>query len=230
MGKKFKAAKAQLETGSYSISGAMESIKKVAFAKFDETVDMAVQLGVDPKHSDQMVRGSVLLPHGTGKKVRVAVFAKGEKDREAREAGADVVGAEDLVEKISKGWLEFDRVIATPDLMGAVGKLGKILGPRGLMPNPKSGTVTFNLAKAVIEIRQGRIEYKVEKTGIVHVPVGKVSFETQKLAENAGAVLESIIKAKPSTAKGVYLRNIAVSSSMGPSVNVDTAGAAKLFG
>jgi large subunit ribosomal protein L1 len=230
MGKKYLAAKAHVESKNYTISEAMQVVKKAAFAKFDETVDLAIQLGVDPKHSDQMVRGSVLLPHGTGKKVRVAVFAKGDKDKEAREAGADVVGSEDLVEKITKGWLEFDRVIATPDLMGTVGKLGKILGPRGLMPNPKSGTVTFDLAKAIREVRQGRVEFKVEKAGIVHVPVGKVSFEPQKLAENASTVLESIVKAKPSTAKGVYLKAITVSSTMGPSIRIDAPGVAKLFG
>ncbi|MBI3810763.1 MAG: 50S ribosomal protein L1 [Nitrospirae bacterium] len=230
MGKKYLAAKSQVEPKVYTVPEAMQVVKKAAFAKFDETVDLAVQLGVDPKHSDQMVRGSVLLPHGTGKKVRVAVFAKGDKDKEAREAGADIVGAEDLVEKITKGWLEFDRVIATPDLMGMVGKLGKILGPRGLMPNPKSGTVTFDLAKAIREVRQGRVEFKVEKAGIVHVPVGKVSFEPQKLAENATAVLETIVKAKPSTSKGIYLISVSVSSTMGPAVKIDAPGIAKTFG
>jgi large subunit ribosomal protein L1 len=230
MGKKYAAAKTQVESKSYSVSEAMQVIKRAAFAKFDETVDLAIQLGVDPKHSDQMVRGSVLLPHGTGKEVRVAVFAKGEKEKEARDAGADIVGSEDLVEKITKGWLEFDRVISTPDLMGMVGKLGKILGPRGLMPNPKTGTVTFDLAKAIREVRQGRVEFKVEKAGIVHIPVGKVSFDSQKLAENASTVLESIVKAKPSTAKGVYLKNISVSSTMGPAVRIDAPGVAKLFG
>jgi large subunit ribosomal protein L1 len=230
MGKKYLAAKSQVESKSYAVSEAMQVVKKAAFAKFDETVDLAVQLGVDPKHSDQMVRGSVLLPHGTGKKVRVAVFAKGDKEKEAREAGADIVGSEDLVEKITKGWLEFDRVISTPDLMGMVGKLGKILGPRGLMPNPKSGTVTFDLARAIREVRQGRVEFKVEKAGIVHVRVGKVSFEPQKLAENATAVLETIVKAKPSTSKGVYLKNITVSSTMGPAVKIDAPSIAKAFG
>jgi len=230
MGKKYQAAKAHVEPRNYTIAEAMQVVKKTALAKFDETVDLAIQLGVDPKHSDQMVRGSVLLPHGTGKKVRVAVFAKGDKDKEAREAGADIVGSEDLVEKITKGWLEFDRVIATPDLMGAVGKLGKILGPRGLMPNPKSGTVTFDLAKAIREVRQGRVEFKVEKAGIVHVPVGKASFEPQKLTENASTVLETIVKAKPSTAKGVYLQAVSVSTTMGPSIKIDAPGVAKMFG
>ncbi|HUK56325.1 MAG TPA: 50S ribosomal protein L1 [Nitrospiria bacterium] len=230
MGKKYQAAKAHVEPRNYTIAEAMQVVKKTALAQFDETVDLAIQLGVDPKHSDQMVRGSVLLPHGTGKKVRVAVFAKGDKDKEAREAGADIVGSEDLVEKITKGWLEFDRVIATPDLMGAVGKLGKILGPRGLMPNPKSGTVTFDLAKAIREVRQGRVEFKVEKAGIVHVPVGKASFEPQKLTENASTVLETIVKAKPSTAKGVYLQAVSVSTTMGPSIKIDAPGVAKMFG
>jgi len=230
MGKKYLAAKSQVEPKVYMVSEAMQIVKKAAFAKFDESVDLAVQLGVDPKHSDQMVRGSVLLPHGTGKKVRVAVFAKGDKDKEAREAGADFVGSEDLVEKITKGWLEFDRVISTPDLMGMVGKLGKVLGPRGLMPNPKSGTVTFDLAKAIREVRQGRVEFKVEKAGIIHVPVGKVSFEPNKLAENATAVLETIVKAKPSTSKGVYLMSISVSSTMGPAVKIDAPSITKTFG
>ncbi len=230
MGKKYIAAQAQIGARPYSILEAMEKVKRTAFAKFDETVDLAVRLGVDPKHSDQMVRGSVLLPHGSGKSVRVAVFARGEKEKEAREAGADVVGAEDLIEKISKGWLEFDRVIATPDLMGMVGKLGKILGPRGLMPNPKTGTVTFDLAKAIREVRQGRVEFKVEKAGIIHVPVGKVSFEPEKLADNANAVLETIIKARPSTAKGVYLQDITVSSTMGPSVRIDSSQVTKTIG
>jgi len=230
MGKKFLAAQSQVESKMHSVSEAMQVVKRAAFAKFDETVDLAVQLGVDPKHSDQMVRGSVLLPHGTGKSVRVAVFAKGEKEKEARDAGADIVGSDELVEKISKGWLEFDRVISTPDLMGTVGKLGKILGPRGLMPNPKTGTVTFDLAKAIREVRQGRVEFKVEKAGIIHIPVGKVSFDPQKLAENASTVLESIVKAKPSTAKGVYLRSISVSSTMGPSIRIDAPAVAKMFG
>ncbi|HSG05897.1 MAG TPA: 50S ribosomal protein L1, partial [Nitrospiria bacterium] len=189
-----------------------------------------VQLGVDPKYSDQMVRGSVLLPHGTGKTVRVAVFAKGDKEKEAREAGADIVGSDDLVKKIEKGWLEFDRVISTPDLMGMVGKLGKVLGPRGLMPNPKTGTVTFELEKAIKEVRQGRVEFKVEKAGIVHVPVGKVSFEADRLAENANAVLETIVKAKPSSSKGVYLKKVSVSSTMGPAVSVDAGAVAGMFG
>src|SRR5437016_5701084 len=176
---------------------------------------MAIRLGVDPKRSDQMVRGSVLLPHGTGVKVRILVFAKGEKEKEARDAGADIVGGEELVEKVKGGWLEFDRAIATPDMMGTVGKLGKILGPRGLMPNPKTGTVTFEVAKAINDIRKGRVEYKVEKAGILHVQIGKVSFEAQQLYENALAVLESVLKAKPSTSKGRYLKSVTLSSTMG---------------
>lgn len=227
MGKKYLAVKAQVEPRTYSIEEALGLIKKLKYTKFDETVDLAIRLGVDPKHSDQMVRGSVVLPHGTGKKVRIAVFAKGEKEKEAKEAGADVIGAEDLVEKISKSWMEFDRVVATPDLMGMVGKLGKILGPRGLMPNPKSGTVTFDVAKAIREIRQGRVEYKVEKAGIVHLPVGKVSFDVQKLTDNVNTIMESILKAKPASAKGAYLKSITLSSTMGPGVPVDVSSVAK---
>ncbi|HEY5648353.1 MAG TPA: 50S ribosomal protein L1 [Nitrospiria bacterium] len=230
MGKKYEAGLAKVEDREYSVSEAIKVVKEAAFAKFDESVDLAVQLGVDPKYSDQMVRGSVLLPHGTGKTVRVAVFAKGDKEKEAREAGADIVGSDDLVKKIEKGWLEFDRVISTPDLMGMVGKLGKVLGPRGLMPNPKTGTVTFELEKAIKEVRQGRVEFKVEKAGIVHVPVGKVSFEADRLAENANAVLETIVKAKPSSSKGVYLKKVSVSSTMGPAVSVDAGAVAGMFG
>jgi large subunit ribosomal protein L1 len=200
---------------------AVELAKTTSVGKFDASVDLAVRLGVDPKHSDQMVRGSVVLPHGAGKTVTIVVFAKGDKDREAREAGADHVGAEDLAEKITKGWMAFDRVVATPDLMGLVGRLGKILGPRGLMPNPKTGTVTFDVARAIREIRQGKVEYKVEKAGIVHVPVGKVSFDAAKLYDNAQSVLDSIIKAKPAAAKGTYLRSISVSATMGPGIRVD---------
>ncbi len=229
MGKKYQKALAQVEPRTYSVEEALGLIKKLKYTKFDETVDLAIRLGVDPKHSDQMVRGSVVLPHGTGKKVRIAVFAKGEKEKEAKEAGADLIGAEDLVEKISKGWMEFDRVVATPDLMGMVGKLGKILGPRGLMPNPKSGTVTFDVAKAIREIRQGRVDYKVEKAGIVHLPVGKVSFDAQKLTDNVNVIMESILKAKPASAKGAYLKSVTLSSTMGPGVPVDVSGVAKVF-
>lgn len=230
MGKKYKAVLEKVEKREYLIPEAMKVVKEATFVKFDESVDLAVQLGVDPKHSDQMVRGSVLLPHGTGKTVRVIVFAKGDKEKEARDAGADFVGLDDLVKKIEKGWLEFDRVISTPDLMGVVGKLGRILGPRGLMPNPKTGTVTFDLERAVKEVRQGRVEFKVEKAGIVHVPVGRVSFDADRLSENANAVLEAIVKAKPSSSKGVYLRKVSISSTMGPPVSIDANAVAGMFG
>ena len=200
---------------------AIEVAKSNATAKFDETLEMAVRLGVDPKHADQMVRGTVVLPHGTGKQSRVLVFAKGEKEKEARDAGADFVGAEDLVEKIQGGWLEFDRAIATPDVMGLVGRMGKILGPRGLMPNPKTGTVTFEVAKAVREFKGGKIEFRVEKAGIVHVPFGKASFGAPQLTENARSILEALLRAKPAASKGRYLKGITVSSTMGPGVRVD---------
>jgi large subunit ribosomal protein L1 len=193
----------------------------MAYAKFDETIDLAFNLGVDPRKSDQMVRGTVVLPHGSGKSLRVLVFAKGEKEKEARDAGADFVGAEDLIEKITKGWLDFDKVVATPDIMGVVGKLGKVLGPRGLMPNPKLGTVTFDVSKAVKEIKAGKVEYKTEKAGVVHVPIGKVSFDEQKLVDNARAIIDSVNKAKPSTSKGRYLKKLSISSTMGPGLKVD---------
>jgi large subunit ribosomal protein L1 len=228
MGKKLKAAQDKVEIGKeYSLEDAIKCAKEAAFTKFDETVDLAVNLGVDPRKSEQMVRGTVVLPHGIGKKVRVLVFAKGEKEKEALEAGADFVGAEDLVEKITKGWLDFDKSVATPDVMGLVGKLGKILGPRGLMPNPKLGTVTFDIARTVKEIKAGKVEYKAEKAGIVHVPIGKVSFDTEKLLENARTVIQSIIKAKPATSKGKYLKKIAISSTMGPGIVVDIASLGK---
>ncbi len=223
MGKKFAAAAAKVGKPFYPLPEAIEKVKEAAFAKFDESVDLAVRLGVDPKHSDQMVRGSVVLPHGTGKKVRILVFAKGEKEREAREGGADYVGVEEFMEKIQKGWLEFDAVVATPDLMGSVGRLGKILGPRGLMPNPKTGTVTFDIPKAIREIRHGRVEYRVEKAGIVHVAVGKKSFSAAQLSDNAQAIIDSILRAKPASAKGRYIRSIYLSSTVGPSVRVDPA-------
>jgi large subunit ribosomal protein L1 len=222
MGKKMDSAMQKVEAGKeYSLEEAIKLLKEASYTKFDETVDMALNLGVDPKKSDQMVRGTVVLPHGMGKKVKVLVFAKGEKETEAREAGADYVGAEDLVEKIQKGWLDFDNAVATPDIMGLVGKLGKILGPRGLMPNPKLGTVTFDVAKAVKEIKAGKVEYKTEKAGIVHVPIGKVSFDAEKLLDNARVVIDAIVKAKPGTSKGKYLKKVAVSSTMGPGVRVD---------
>jgi large subunit ribosomal protein L1 len=221
MGKKWKAAATQVEPKAYQIGEAVDVVKRTAYAKFDETVEMALRLGVDPKRSDQMVRGSAVLPHGTGVKVRILVFAKGEKEKEARDAGADIVGGEDMVEKVKGGWLEFDRAIATPDLMGSVGKLGKILGPRGLMPNPKTGTVTFEIARAINDIRKGRVEYKVEKAGILHVRVGKVSFDADKLRENAMAIVESVIKAKPASSKGRYLKSVTLSSTMGAGVPLD---------
>jgi large subunit ribosomal protein L1 len=222
MAKKMESAMQKVEAGKeYPLEEALKLVKEASYTKFDETVDLALNLGVDPKKSDQMVRGTVVLPHGMGKKVKVLVFAKGEKEREARDAGADFVGAEDLVEKIQKGWLDFDNAVATPDIMGLVGKLGKILGPRGLMPNPKLGTVTFDVAKAVKEIKAGKIEYKTEKAGIIHVPIGKVSFDAEKLLDNARVIIDAIVKAKPGTSKGKYLRKIAVSSTMGPGVRVD---------
>jgi large subunit ribosomal protein L1 len=222
MGKKTKAALEKIEPGKeYSLGEAVGLVKKMAYAKFDETVDLAFNLGVDPRKSDQMVRGTVVLPHGSGKAVRVLVFAKGEKEKEARDAGADFVGAEDLVEKITKGWLDFDKVVATPDIMGVVGKLGKVLGPRGLMPNPKLGTVTFDVGKAVKEIKAGKVEYRAEKAGVVQVPIGKVSFDEQKLIENAKAIIDSVNKAKPSTSKGKYVKKLSISSTMGPGLKVD---------
>ena len=228
MGKKIMTAQEKIEKGKeYSFEEAIKLVKESVYTKFDETVDLAVNLGVDPRKSDQMVRGMVVLPHGMGKKVRVLVFAKGEKEKEARDAGADFVGAENLIEKITKGWLDFDKAVATPDLMGIVGKLGKILGPRGLMPNPKLGTVTFDIARAVKEIKAGKVEYKAEKAGIVHVPIGKVSFDTQKLIDNGKAVIDSIVKAKPATSKGKYLKKIFISSTMGPGIAVDTASLGK---
>jgi len=223
-----KAALGKVEADrEYSLEDAIKCAKEASYTKFDETVDLAVNLGVDPRKSEQMVRGTVVLPHGIGKKVRVLVFAKGEKEKEAREAGADFVGAEDLVEKISKGWLDFDKSVATPDVMGIVGKLGKILGPRGLMPNPKLGTVTFDVARTVKEIQAGKVEYKTEKAGIVHVPIGKVSFDIDKLIENARTVIQSLIKAKPATSKGKYLKKVAVSSTMGPGIGVDVTSLGK---
>lgn len=228
MGKKLEAVKEKIDTTKqYSLDEAIKILKENSFVKFDETIELAFNLGIDPRKSDQMVRGTVVLPHGVGKKVRVLVFAKGEKEKEALEAGADYVGAEDLVEKIMGGWLEFDRAVATPDIMGLVGKLGKTLGPRGLMPNPKSGTVTFDVAKAVKEIKAGKIEYKSEKAGIVHVPIGKVSFDEKKLIENAHAVINSILRAKPASSKGKYLKKISISSTMGPGLSIDLASLGK---
>ena len=226
MGKKYNTAIKNIDTTKqYKLQEAIEMVRKSAYTKFDETVDLAVNLGVDPKKSDQMVRGTVVLPHGIGKKVRVLAFVKGEKAKEAADAGADYVGAEDFIEKINGGWLEFDKAVATPDLMGMVSKLGKILGPRGLMPNPKTGTVTFDIGKAVKEIKAGKVDYKTEKAGIVHVPIGKVSFDSQKLYENAKTVLDAIVKAKPASSKGKYLKKLSVSSTMGTGVSVDVSEA-----
>jgi large subunit ribosomal protein L1 len=227
MGKKMKAALEKVESRVYGLREAVDAVKKAAFAKFDESVDLAIRLGIDPKRSDQMVRGTTSLPHGTGKKVRVLVFAKGEKEQEARQAGADFVGSDELMEKIKGGWMDFDCAISTPDLMAAVGKLGKQLGPRGLMPNPKTGTVTFEVGKAVTDIRKGRVEFKVEKAGIVQVPVGKVSFDPNKLYDNASAIFESVIKAKPASCKGRFLKSATISSTMGPGVKLDTVALTK---
>lgn len=222
MGKKYNEVLNKVDTNKeYTIDEAIDILKTSSFVKFDESVDFALKLGVDPRKSDQMVRGYVVLPHGTGKKVRVMVFAKGEKEMEAKEAGADYIGAEDFVEKIQKGWLEFDKAVATPDVMGLVGRLGKILGPRGLMPNPKTGTVTFELARAIKEIKAGKVDFRVEKTGIIHMSVGKVSFEKGMLIDNAKNALESIVKLKPPTSKGRYLRKLVLSSTMGPGLKVD---------
>jgi large subunit ribosomal protein L1 len=221
-GKKYLDARSKVDRDQrYEMGEGVKLLLETAYAKFDEGVDLAVRLGVDPKKADQMVRGTVVLPHGTGRKVRVLAFAKGQKEKEALDAGADVVGGEDLVEKISKGWLEFDKAIATPDMMGLVSKLGKILGPRGLMPNPKVGTVTFDLEKAVKEIKAGKVEFKVEKAGVVHVPVGKVSFGFDRLLENIKNIMEMILRAKPPTSKGIYLRSIALSTTMGPGIKID---------
>jgi len=220
-GKHYTAAAKQVEKREYPLEDAVPLLQKIKFAKFDETVELHLRLGVDPKHADQMVRGTVVLPHGLGKSKRVLVIAGADKQKEAEEAGADVVGGEELVEKINGGWTDFEAVVATPDMMRAVGKLGKVLGPRGLMPNPKTGTVTPNVAQAVKEIKAGKVEFRVDKTGIVHAPVGKTSFPAQNLVDNAAALIDSIVRAKPSAAKGKYLRSITVSSTMGPGVKID---------
>ena len=222
-GKKYRASAQLVEKPAYTLGEAMPVVKKAAFAKFDETVEVAMRLGVDPKHADQMVRGTVVLPHGLGKTKRVIVIASGDKVREAREAGADEVGGDDLVQKIQGGYMDFEAVVATPDMMKSVGRLGKILGPRGLMPNPKTGTVTLDVAKAVKEVKAGKVEFRVDKTGIIHCPVGKASFEADKLAENAHALIQSVLKAKPATAKGRFVRSIVISSTMGPGVAIDLA-------
>ncbi len=221
-GKKYEESRSKVAAGKrYALREAIDILTSMGKAKFDETVDASIRLGVDPKHADQMVRGSVALPHGLGKAVRVLVFAKGEKEKEAQEAGADFVGSDDLMEKIRGGWLDFDRVVATPDMMGSVGKLGKVLGPRGLMPNPKVGTVTFDVGKVVKELKAGKVEFRVEKAGIVHSPFGKVSFGADKLYDNFMALIETIIKLKPASSKGTYLKTISLSTTMGPGVKVD---------
>jgi len=221
-GKNLKASKEKVDrTKTYQVDEALALVKETAFAKFDESVDVSVRLGVDPRKADQMVRGAVVLPNGLGKTIRVLVFAKGDKAMEAQNAGADYVGGDDLVDKIKDGWFEFDTAIATPDMMGTVGKIGKLLGPRGLMPNPKVGTVTFEVGKAVEEAKSGKIEYRVEKAGIVHAPVGKASFEVDKLKGNLMTLMDALIKAKPSTAKGTYLKKVTISATMGPGINID---------
>ena len=222
-GKKIEQARKLVASRPYRLGEAAELLKKAHFVKFDETVELVVNLGVDPKHSDQMVRGTVVLPHGLGKTKRVLVIASGEKVREAQEAGADFVGGEDMVQKIQEGWTDFEAVIATPDMMKSAGRLGKVLGPRGLMPNPKTGTVTFEVAKAVKEIKAGKVEFRVDKTGIIHSSVGKISFDAPKLAENAQALLGAILKAKPAAAKGKYVKRVTLTSTMGPGVEIDPA-------
>jgi len=223
-GKKYKEVRQKVDRDKYyTLDEALALVKEASFAQFDESVDIAVRLGVNPRHADQMVRGSVLLPHGTGKETRVLVFAKGEKEKEAISAGADYAGSEDLIEKIAQGWLEFDKAIATPDMMGMVGKIGKTLGPRGLMPNPKVGTVTFNVAEAVGDLKKGKIEFKVDKAGIIHAPTGKKSFATEKLKENITSLIDALVKLKPSTSKGVYLSGIVLSTTMGPGIKIDPA-------
>jgi large subunit ribosomal protein L1 len=221
-GKNIEKARKAVEARPYVLQDAVALLQKVKYAKFDETVEVTLRLGVDPKHADQMVRGTVVLPHGLGKSKRVLAIAGGEKQKEAQEAGADVVGGDDLVEKIQQGFMDFDAVVATPDMMRGVGKLGKVLGPRGLMPNPKTGTVTTDIAKAIREIKAGKVEFRVDKTGIIHAPVGKMSFAGDALVANAHALVDSIVKAKPSAAKGKYLKSVTLSSTMGPGVRIDT--------
>ena len=229
-GKKYRAARSRVDaTKHYQFDEGLGLLKSISFARFDESVDLAVNLNVNPRHADQMVRGSVALPHGTGREVRVLVFAKGEKAIEAREAGADFVGDAELIEQIQGGWLEFDTAVATPDMMGQVGRIGRILGPRGLMPNPKTGTVTFDVAKIVGELKAGRVEFRVDKAGIVHITFGKTSFSEDDLVDNLQAVIETLARAKPASAKAPYFRNITVSSTMGPGVKIDTAFATNML-
>src|ERR1700733_13977955 len=223
VGKKYAAAKKEIELRPYTVEDAMGVLKKVHFVKFNETVEVHMRLGVDPKHADQMVRGTVVLPHGLGKSKKVCVIASGDKIKEAELAGAEIVGGDDIVEKIAGGWTDFDACIATPDMMRGVGRLGKVLGPRGLMPNPKTGTVTMDVAKAVREVKAGKVEFRVDKTGVIHVPFGKVSFDATKLVENATPLLHAVIKAKPSAAKGKYVKSVTVCSAMGPGFSLDVA-------
>ncbi len=228
-GKKYTKARKKVDVAAKpSVSEAVQIAIDASYANFDETVDVAVRLGVDPRHADQMVRGTVVLPNGLGKEVKVLVFAKGEKEKEAADAGADFVGNDDLIEKIKGGWLGFDKAVATPDMMGSVGKIGRVLGPRGLMPNAKTGTVTFDIARAVKELKAGKIDFKVEKGGIVHVPMGKVSFGVEKIVQNAASFLETIIRLKPASSKGTYLKSITISTTMGPGIKID-AGSIKDF-
>ena len=222
-GKKYRSAAERVERRQYQLDEAFKLLKEISYAKFNETVELSMLLGVNPKHADQMVRGTTLLPHGTGQTKRVLVIAAGDKVAEARDSGADFVGGDDMVEKIQGGWTDFDAVIATPDMMRSVGKLGKVLGPRGLMPNPKTGTVTFDVGKAVQEIKAGKVEFRVDKTSIIHVPVGKISFSPEQLSENAGAIIQAVRKAKPAAAKGRYMRTIYISSTMSPSIMIDAA-------
>lgn len=222
-GKKYVEAVKNINSSCNTLQDAVQGALSASYAKFDETVDIAIRLGVDPRHADQMVRGSVVLPNGTGKTVRILAFAKGEKEQEAREAGADFVGAEDLVQKIQEGWLDFDKVVATPDMMGTIGKIAKILGPRGMMPNAKVGTVTTDISRAINELKAGKIEFRVEKAGIVHAPMGKVSFGSEKVVENISTFLETLARMKPAASKGTYMRSLAVSTTMGPAFKLDAA-------
>jgi large subunit ribosomal protein L1 len=223
-GKKYSESRKKIDSEDVgSFNDAVKMTLESSFAKFDETIDLAVRLGVDPRHADQMVRGSVVLPHGTGKDVKVAVFAKGEKEKEATDAGADFVGNDELIEKIKGGWFGFDKAVATPDMMGSVGKIGKLLGPRGLMPNAKSGTVTFDLARAIQDLKAGKIDFRVEKAGIVHAPMGKVSFGVDKIVQNMAAFFDTIMRLKPASSKGTYLKGIAISTTMGPGLKIDSA-------
>lgn len=229
-GKKYREAKNKIDRlKRYTLEEALQLLPETSYVRFDEGIDVAIRLGVDPKKPDQMVRGTVILPHGTGKEVKVLVFAQGEKEKEAREAGSDFVGGEELVDKVSQGWLEFDKAIATPDMMKVVSKLGKILGPRGLMPNPKVGTVTFEVGKAVQDIKSGKVEFKIDKAGNLHVSVGKVSFGQEKLKENIITLLDSVIKAKPASSKGTYVKGLAISTTMGPGIKVDPLSARNLM-